>query len=369
MTVDRLLPSTTGLSGDDGFAAIAEEILALWNTSTITLSSVAGADTITATAAPAMTAGYAVGMKFSFIAAGTNTGAVTMNINTEGAAAVVDDDGNALGAGQIVLGRLYVIEYTSSSNFRLLGSANIQKVTNYQSFTASGTWTKPAGTPDDALVVVKLVGPGGDGATGGGGGGGGGSCRTGIFRAAELASTVAVTVPTGGATSGPATFGSHLTAYPGGDGGENAASGGASGAGGGGLLGAGSDGLNGQVAVNKAGGAGGRLGGGIGGTGNGQDSADGGDGGDGEMESGGGGGGGAADPSTNFNGGDGGAAVDGGGGGGGSGAGTGTDGAGGESLTSGNGGAVGQDGAAPGGGGGAEGGAGARGGCEVRTIG
>lgn len=71
-------------------------------------------------------------------------------------------------------------------------------VTDYKQFTASGTWTKPAGLSPNALVIVKLWGGGGAGGEYGGGGGGGYNEVT--FRASELGATQAVTVGAGGIT-------------------------------------------------------------------------------------------------------------------------------------------------------------------------
>lgn len=104
---------------------------------------------------------------------------------------------------------------------------------DYQAFTSSGTWTKPAGA---TIVRVQAWGAGGGGGDGGGsqagGGGGGGAYAEAWFLASDLAATVAVTVGaagTGGQPGGIAstnggnsTFGAHLTAYGGGRG-ENSA--------------------------------------------------------------------------------------------------------------------------------------------------
>lgn len=105
-----------------------------------------------------------------------------------------------------------------------------------QTFTADGTWTKPAGAK---FVDVYLIGGGGGGGAGnidvstpfasGGGGGAGGGYSYQRFRADTLTSTVAVTRGaggTGGTTAGQAgtaggntSFGSYLIATGGGGGG------------------------------------------------------------------------------------------------------------------------------------------------------
>jgi hypothetical protein len=104
---------------------------------------------------------------------------------------------------------------------------------NYQEFTASGTWTKPAGAPANALVTVKMWSGGGSGgrATGTGGqreagGGGGGGYLNFTMLASDLAATVAVVIGAGGAAqtstsngqSGGNTVFSFLTVFGGGGG-------------------------------------------------------------------------------------------------------------------------------------------------------
>lgn len=107
---------------------------------------------------------------------------------------------------------------------------------DYQAFTESGTWTKPAGLSANAIVIVEAWGGGGGGnrcpigtdrVSAGGGGGG---YFTHQFLASSLTATVAVGVASGGAggttdttgvtaaSGGDSTFGSYLTAFGGGGG-------------------------------------------------------------------------------------------------------------------------------------------------------
>lgn len=110
-----------------------------------------------------------------------------------------------------------------------------------QTFSASGTWTKPTSFTPKKVTVICIGGGGGGGGGEGqaagnvrmpGCGGGGGARNMAIYNAADLAATVAVTVGTGGtggaggnATSGTSggvggttSFGAHLLAYGGGGG-------------------------------------------------------------------------------------------------------------------------------------------------------
>jgi hypothetical protein len=92
--------------------------------STVTklLASVSGADTITAVGSPTLGA-YAAGQMFYFIAAGDNTGAVTLNIDSLGAKAVTRDGTTALAAGDIQSGEVCVVVY-DGTRFQLVNGAS-----------------------------------------------------------------------------------------------------------------------------------------------------------------------------------------------------------------------------------------------------
>lgn len=81
----------------------------------VTLGSVSGVDTITAALNPAITA-YVPGQRFQFLPSGSNTGAVTINVNGVGAKAVVKGSaGAALIAGDLVTSIPAVLIYNGTS--------------------------------------------------------------------------------------------------------------------------------------------------------------------------------------------------------------------------------------------------------------
>ena len=88
-----------------------------------TFLTVSGTNTITATVSPSLTA-YAVGQLFNFLAAATNTGAVTINISALGAKSIVKNGTTALSAGDIISGSLYQIVY-DGTNFQLIGAGSV----------------------------------------------------------------------------------------------------------------------------------------------------------------------------------------------------------------------------------------------------
>jgi hypothetical protein len=81
-----------------------------------------GADTITATCTPSLTA-YVTGQMFNFAAAGTNTGPVTINISGLGAKSIYKNSTTELLAGDLITGYVYVIVY-NGTQFQVLNVAN-----------------------------------------------------------------------------------------------------------------------------------------------------------------------------------------------------------------------------------------------------
>jgi len=83
-----------------------------------TIATVTGTDTLTGSLTPAIAA-YAAGNLFSFVAANTNTGAATINLNNLGAKSITKQGTTALAAGDILSGQVHLIEY-DGTRFQLL---------------------------------------------------------------------------------------------------------------------------------------------------------------------------------------------------------------------------------------------------------
>jgi len=91
------------------------------NSGEIKLAGVSGADTITATASPTLTA-YTTGQMFNFVSVGANTGAVTLNIDGLGAKAVTKLGATALVASDIPSGAVVQVYY-DGTQFQLINLA------------------------------------------------------------------------------------------------------------------------------------------------------------------------------------------------------------------------------------------------------
>lgn len=129
------------------------------------LSAVSGADTITATTTPGITA-YATGQAFRYTSAGANTITnPTINISAVGAKTLLQADGTALWVGAIISGATYEIVYDGTA-FRIVSGqlkAQYLESTN-AGFAAStgviyniGALTLPAGEWDVTGNVFFLL--------------------------------------------------------------------------------------------------------------------------------------------------------------------------------------------------------------------
>lgn len=120
-----------------------------------TIATVSGTDTLTGTLNPAPSA-YATGNLFSFVAAATNTGAVTINLNSLGAKSITRQGASALIAGDLVSGQVYLIEY-DGTRFQLINPSNLGVSTI--SFGSTGltpsTATSGAVTVSGTLAVAN----------------------------------------------------------------------------------------------------------------------------------------------------------------------------------------------------------------------
>lgn len=108
------------------------------------LVTVSGTDTLTGSVTPALTA-YAAGNLFSFVVANTNTGAVTINIDGNGAKSITRTGSTALVAGDMVAGQVVLIEY-DGTRFQLLNG------NSFTNLLVSGTLTYGGVTLTNAVT-------------------------------------------------------------------------------------------------------------------------------------------------------------------------------------------------------------------------
>lgn len=124
------------------------------------LGSVSGTDTITAVASPSIPA-YAAGQRFAFVAAGANTGAVTLNINGLGAKAVTKNGATALVAGDIASGAAMLVQY-DGTRFQDIGLRQPNNATIPNDLTVTNDLT----VSNDAAVTGNATVGGTFGVTG-----------------------------------------------------------------------------------------------------------------------------------------------------------------------------------------------------------
>ena len=145
----------TGLSA--GSAATDSANIAQVQNSFGSFLTVSGTDTITATVSPALTA-YASGQMFAFVAANTNTGAVTINISSLGAKAITKNGNTALSAGDLTANYLFVVVYdgtqfqvvgvsaTTFANLTISGVLTLSGAGVQLTSSGTGAWKLPVGT-------------------------------------------------------------------------------------------------------------------------------------------------------------------------------------------------------------------------------
>jgi len=124
-----------------------------------TIATVTGTDTLTGSLTPALTA-YATGNLFSFVAANTNTGAATINLNSLGAKSITKSGTTALAAGDIVSGQVYLIEY-DGTRFQLINpSITVQVYPGVGIANSTGTaWGTSYTTTGSGTVVALATSP------------------------------------------------------------------------------------------------------------------------------------------------------------------------------------------------------------------
>jgi hypothetical protein len=134
----------------------------------LTYSAATGTDTITIAPTPGISA-YAVGQTFSFKAAATNTGAVTLNVSTVGAGPIRWPNGTALVAGDLVADGIFEVEVADITTptapvFHILNTAAAPL--NRTGGTLTGTLTMSsasivmsAGAINEAAVSLGVTNP------------------------------------------------------------------------------------------------------------------------------------------------------------------------------------------------------------------
>jgi len=132
-------------------ASDAARLSQVQNSGTTTLIAITGTDTITGTVSPTLSA-YVAGQAFSFIIASTNTGAVTLNINSLGATAVTRTGAVALVAGDMVTGQVAIVEY-DGTRFQLLNGNSFTNLKASGTLGVTGITTVAAGSAAAPSIV------------------------------------------------------------------------------------------------------------------------------------------------------------------------------------------------------------------------
>lgn len=120
-----------GKSGADWTKDTRESLISLWALELGVLTGVSGTNAITASArVDDGLLALGDGMKAILVPSSTNTGPVTLNVESLGDKAVTDNGGDALDAGALVSGSTYLLIFLSDSDeWRVIGSAGTTNVT------------------------------------------------------------------------------------------------------------------------------------------------------------------------------------------------------------------------------------------------
>jgi hypothetical protein len=112
-------------------------------------SSISGTNTITGTISTSPTA-YVTGQVYRFVAAGANTGAVTLNLNSIGAKAITKKGTSPLVGGELLSGACIEVMY-DGTQFQLIGAAHLVGSTTTAS--TSGTYVEFLNVPSHVMRV------------------------------------------------------------------------------------------------------------------------------------------------------------------------------------------------------------------------
>lgn len=132
---------------DSNFAAVGALTIipcTASGTNAITLTPVTNAPSVS---------GYTAFQQFSFVAAATSTGAVTININSIGAIPLNVIGGTQAGAGQIVSGLFYVIALNATGTAAVIVSAQISGSVVQRGYLSGMTLSNDGTSPNTVLDV------------------------------------------------------------------------------------------------------------------------------------------------------------------------------------------------------------------------
>lgn len=133
-----------------------------------TIGGTGNAITLTPTFA---TTAYTAGLRLTFVAAASNTGAATVNVNSLGAKSITNSDGTALAASQITSGDLVTIRYTGSAFILESSSRSVRNPISVATIAALKAQT--AASSGQSAFVQGYYADGTAGANNAGDGGGG----------------------------------------------------------------------------------------------------------------------------------------------------------------------------------------------------